>query len=370
VKLFDFIKSNAAPPPMMRAAAKGSLSVTPDEMIEILVFLIASPEFGTEARKTLAHWDEKSLLEVLSGGTASREVLDYFWAEASRHPRLLLALIENTAITERQLMALATVASREIVEAMLTCPRVRNSAHVLRAMEANGQLTPSELSDMVSPPAAEGSGPSPALDSDTEAAHQAWLQEHSVEIAAEAERAFQLADPDDSEKRLVTLAAVPATEAETFAAEIRAMPMPPEQRKLSALQKVTRMTVSERIKTAFGGDKEERSILIRDTSRVVQNAVLASPRLSDSEIEGFAANKTVQENVFRELARNRKFLKNYNVIRNLVNNPRCPLDIGLTLMKNLLVHDLYQLRFNKNVPDTLRKVAFKLHLEKKQATRK
>jgi len=110
------------------------------------------------------------------------------------------------------------------------------------------------------------------------------LEEHAGEIAAEQGKAFELVDPDDSEKEVALAAmAVPGSAAEQFAAEIRAMPVPPEQRKLSALQKITRMTVAERIKTAFGGDKEERSILIRDTSKVVQNAVLSSPRLSQAD---------------------------------------------------------------------------------------
>jgi len=68
--------------------------------------------------------------------------------------------------------------------------------------------------------------------------------------------------------------------------------------------------------------------------------------------------------VFREIARQRRFLKLYPVVRNLVTNPKCPLDVSLTLIKTLLVFDLKSLRHNKNVPDTIRKVAAKLYLEK------
>ena len=52
------------------------------------------------------------------------------------------------------------------------------------------------------------------------------------------------------------------------------------------------------------------------------------------------------------------------MVRNLVNNPRCPLDISLTLIKSLMIHDLKGLRHNKNVPDTIRKVAAKLYQDK------
>ena len=137
-----------------------------------------------------------------------------------------------------------------------------------------------------------------------------------------------------------------------------------EQKRLTVLQRVSKLNVGQRIKLGFIGGKEERALLIRDTARLVQNAVLASPKLTDAEAESFAASKNLQENVFREIARQRRFLKLYPVVRNLANNPRCPLDISLTLVKTLHVYDLKSLRHNKNVPDTIRKVAAKLYTEK------
>jgi hypothetical protein len=137
-----------------------------------------------------------------------------------------------------------------------------------------------------------------------------------------------------------------------------------EQKKLTILQKISRLKVGERIKLGFIGSREERSILIRDTARLVQNAVLNSPKLTDAEVETFAAAKNLQESVFREIARQRRFIKLYPVVRNLVNNPKCPLDISLTLIKTLMVHDLKSLRHSKSVPDTIRKIAAKLYQEK------
>ena len=61
-------------------------------------------------------------------------------------------------------------------------------------------------------------------------------------------------------------------------------------------------------------------------------------------------------------------MKNYTITRNLVYNPRTPLDVSLTLVKNLLAHDLKNLSDNKEVPDTIRKAAlrlFKQRMEKK-----
>ena len=68
--------------------------------------------------------------------------------------------------------------------------------------------------------------------------------------------------------------------------------------------------------------------------------------------------------MLRDIARAPKFKKNYLVMKALANNPRTPLDVSLTLMGNLMVNDLKNLSMNKNVPDTLRKVAMKRFKEK------
>ena len=125
-----------------------------------------------------------------------------------------------------------------------------------------------------------------------------------------------------------------------------------------------------RIQLAMKGSKEERSILIRDGTKVVALAVLDSPKVTDSEVENFANQKNVLEVVLRGITMKRRFAKNYSVTRNLVFNPRTPLDASLGLMKNLLVHDLKNLSGNKEVSDTIRKLALKMFKQKVDANKK
>jgi hypothetical protein len=63
-------------------------------------------------------------------------------------------------------------------------------------------------------------------------------------------------------------------------------------------------------------------------------------------------------------------MKNYNVVRNLVANPRTPLDISLGLMKNILVADLRNLSSNKEVSETVRKLALKMFKQKSEPSKK
>jgi len=141
-----------------------------------------------------------------------------------------------------------------------------------------------------------------------------------------------------------------------------------EERRNSPLQKIGKLDIKGRITLAMRGSKEERGILIRDSTKLVALAVLDSPKVSDGEVEKFALQKNVLEAVLRAIPMRRKFAKNYNITRNLVQNPRTPLDLSLGLMKNLLVHDLKNLSGNKEVSDTIRKMAlrmFKQKVEKK-----
>lgn len=135
------------------------------------------------------------------------------------------------------------------------------------------------------------------------------------------------------------------------------------------LQKIGRMPVGDKINTALMGSQEERAILVRDSNKLVARAVLQSPKLSDQEIESVAMMKNVSEEVLRLIAINRKFLRSYAVARNLVNNPKSPIDVGLPLVTRLNGRDLKELSKNKNVAEVLRAAAFKLVKQKEEANR-
>jgi len=143
-QMFDLIKQSAVPAAMMRSAAKGALSVPAEEMIEILVYLTRNPVFGQQAAMTLASWDEAATLKAVSG-SAPQEVLDYFWAEINRRPKLMPALIENPRISEENLVHSAANGSREFLEMLKASPRAQASTPVLEAMLENPRIRPNEI---------------------------------------------------------------------------------------------------------------------------------------------------------------------------------------------------------------------------------
>ena len=212
-----------------------------------------------------------------------------------------------------------------------------------------------------------------------------YLQEHAQDIAAEGDKPFQAIGgtfdlltpeyfheeeaaqapmPDES----VMPAAATAAHATSHAAHPHQPKTPPQRQ--NTMQKINSLDVKGRIQLALKGNKEERSILIRDGTKVVALAVLEAPKLADGEVEKFASQKNVLEAVLRQIPLKRRFMKNYIVVRNLVANPRTPLDLGLGLMKNLLAQDLKNLSSNKEVSETIRKLALKMYKQKMEAANK
>ncbi len=127
------------------------------------------------------------------------------------------------------------------------------------------------------------------------------------------------------------------------------------------IQRLAKMTVAQRVQFAMKGGSEARRTLIRDNNKVVQRAVLQSPRLTDQEVEAFASMSSLTDEILRLIANNRNFRKNYTVVRNLINNPKTPIDVSLHMLPILNPIDLKRLTTNKNIPETLRTSANKLH---------
>jgi hypothetical protein len=135
------------------------------------------------------------------------------------------------------------------------------------------------------------------------------------------------------------------------------------------IEKINRMTVVEKIKAALTGNMETRSLLIRDSNKMISRAVLQSPKISDQEAEGYAAAKNVSEEVLRLIAGNRKFMKTYVVMRALINNPRAPIDVTMPLIARMSDRDLKGLSLNRNVPEVIRGLAIKAIKQKEEATK-
>jgi hypothetical protein len=406
-RMIELIRASAVPATLMTAAAKGALAVPPQEMIEILVYLADHNKvFSDQARLTLAGWDMRMSQAAASAPETSKEVLAYLIAPKNLRPALLPALLENPSVSEAALVELASAGSREVVEAMLKSSRVQDSKAVRESLLSNPNLTKAEADGLTTKAAhsePEASAPSepPAVPATTEdvlpqsqdevatvdtvldEGVTAYLTEHASEIAAAGDQVFQpiggfYEDFVPGAEEPLAEAPVASTVEAPAPAPAPTKKAPPgkkahlshQEERGSALQKIAKLDIKGRIQLAMKGNKEERSLLIRDGTKIVALAVLDSPKIGDAEAERFASQKNVLEAVLRAIPMKRRFAKHYGIVRNLVFNPRTPLDVSLGLMKNILVHDLRNLAGNKEVSETVRKLALKMFKQKMDTSKK
>ena len=127
----------------------------------------------------------------------------------------------------------------------------------------------------------------------------------------------------------------------------------------TALQRLQKLNVPQKVQRATKGSREERAILIRDPNKMISLAVLSSPKLTISEVEAFARAGNVAEECLRTIAFCRAWMKNYNVVVALTRNPKTPVGISMNLIARLSEKDLRTLSTDRNVPDVLRVTARK-----------
>jgi hypothetical protein len=150
--------------------------------------------------------------------------------------------------------------------------------------------------------------------------------------------------------------------------------MPPptpeqEQKRQNMTQRVLKMSVAEKIKLATLGNREARTLLLRDSNRLVSLAAAQSPRITDGEILGLANSKTASADVLRYIYESRDFLKVYALRAALVRNPKVPLPTALKFLPTLQEKDIKELSRDRNVPATVQAQAKAWMMKREQASK-
>ena len=130
--------------------------------------------------------------------------------------------------------------------------------------------------------------------------------------------------------------------------------------RISLIRRIMYMNAKDRVKLARKGDREARSILIRDPNRVVASAVINNPRISDQEAENIASMRTVSDEVLRLMASNRGWARSYSITHNLARNPRTPIPTVINMLPRIRTKDLQHLSQNRNISEAVRRQALRL----------
>jgi hypothetical protein len=382
------IISGAAPHQARVAAARGLLPLAQADLLEVLVALRASDEseIASAATSTLEAQEPESLLAVASSNDTSPTVLNYLAARSSagRSVHEAVTLNVNTpdegiaqlagATADGSLLELISINQQRlirapaIIDAIINNPartpeaerRARETRVEFFEKERGAQQIIGELRARGLPAAAEFLEASETIGADeTFTAEDAWLIASHIEVAD--------ADIDDSWLGLERLEEFFEETFEQRAANAERVinetqtenkDLPPER--VALIRRIMLMTVKDRVKLAIKGDREARTILIRDSNKVVASAVVHNPRVTENEIEAIAAMRTVSDEVLRLISLNRAWARSYTIIHNLARNPRTPIATAITILTRIRTKDLQQITQNRNVSEAVRRQAYRL----------
>lgn len=295
------------------AVCTGGVTLSGPERAEILAVLAMDESEGVSQRaaELLTKVAAENFLEAASLPDAAPALLHYCAANLASAPGIADTLAKNTACPASALEKVAGHLSSEGIQAVLDNPeRLSSSAKLVDALAASPNATAEQRGTL------------------------AELRKGAPE-AGELKDAVEGAEPDPEKRRTL-------------------------------LQRLATMTVLDRVKLALTGGREERIVLIRDPNKVVQRCVLQSPRLTDVEVESFAAMTTLTAEILRIIANNRQWMKNYSIVKNLIFNSKTPLDISMHQLARLTPRDLKVLSMSKSVPETLRSMAAKMVVKRNE----
>jgi regulator of extracellular matrix RemA (YlzA/DUF370 family) len=378
------ILDGSAPRQAQLAAAGGLLPLPQADLLEVLVALreAEDAEIAAAAKETLESQDTEDLLAAAKSDETSTKVLDYLAIFSKAGRPVYEAVILNNRTSDEAVAKLASatadsslleliafnqqrlVRSPEIIDAILANSD-RSAEAERRARETQKEFFEKERGAQQIAQELRARGKSAAAEFFESAETQglsfedAWLIAEHIEVSD--------ADLDNSwlpaERYEELTAETPEEHAANFKRVVEheriEMGEVPAER-VSLIRRIMFMNARDRMKLAMKGDREARSILIRDSNRVVATAVINNPRVTDQEVENIAAMRTVADEVLRLIALNRAWARSYVIIHNLVRNPRTPIPTVISTLPRIRTKDLHHLSLNRNVSEAVRRQALRL----------
>lgn len=126
------------------------------------------------------------------------------------------------------------------------------------------------------------------------------------------------------------------------------------------------MGIGEKIKMALSGDKEWRSILVKDANKLVSGSVIKNPRITDAEVLTLVKSGIQNDEIMRLICANKEWIKNYNIRKALISNNRTPVQNAMRYLDSMGEKDLASFAKSKNISSVISTMAKRILLNKKK----
>jgi hypothetical protein len=340
--LLKSVLSGTASRTVRMLAARGLAPIPPNQMLETLVALLGDndDELAEQARRTLAGWSEDEITTQLRDHKCAPTVLKYFATEHVSDSVINTAIM-NPAIPGELVESIALTVTPSVLETILeNRARIVEFPGILRNIKLNPSLTP-ELRLVVQ-------------EIETE-----FFSGKKTEYVVE-----RTAEPGDVPKA----DEIPEFDFLPDDLSLEDIPQDAEARQAMVHTRLAKMSFRDKLRYALFGNREIRTMLVRDSNREVARTVLRSPKITENEIESIAAMRSVAEDILREIGNSNQWTKSYGVVQNLVKNPKTPPAIAQRLLSRLHSNDLMLLTRDRSVSDAVRHNAVRTLKQRTSAT--
>lgn len=342
--VIGLIESGAYPREVVATIARGFLPLAQEELIPILAYLAGTgdPEIAGDARTSLHDIPSRAIAEFAAREDADPTHLVRL-LDATGDALVLESLIRNRNVPDPAVVELARRADARVQEVI-----VINHARILRAPEILDALLGN-----------------PTITADTRRRVHEAREEFFTKKARLAEEAEpEILDiPLDPISDLLERAE--AQEEAAAPATLTLTEMEKRDERLSAVwSRLSFMSVAEKVRLAFRGDRTIRMLLVRDRNKLICSAVMRNPRMSEQEVEAIAGMRNVDDEVLRILGSRRDWIGKYKIMLTLVRNPKAPVGVVLPFINRLTLRDLKGLKDDKGVQQVVRETARKVYLSR------
>ena len=388
------VVGGTAPRPAQLAAARGVLPLPQSDLLEVLVALSQNndAELAENAQNTLAAQDLNELENTIKSTEIAPQVLAYFAVQENLSPTIQETILTNPKTPDKAIVQFARktqkgellellsfnqqllIRSPQIMEAIIANP-FRTAEAERRAAEVKREFFEKTRGAQQIANELRAQGKTAAAEFIEQAEFSQDLDSTSADSDLSLKDAILLAShievPDsETDDSWLSLEYIEEFYEETeeqresivnkILGELSAEDDEISGERISMINRIMRMGMKDRVKLAMKGDREARNILIRDPNRIVSQAVINNPRITDQEVEKIAAMRSAPEDVLRQISVNRAWARNYTTVHNLARNPRTPIANVIGIITRLQLKDLNALTKNRNVSDAVRRQALRI----------
>ena len=350
------------PKPLKLMAAKGALPLPPETLILVWYQLSfeTDPDITAAVAETVASFDA-GILANLAAHDFPESVLDWL-AKSTTDETVLEKIILNPKTHDATLMDLAAIASRNTVDLIAENQvRILRSPEIIEKIYLNPAARMATVDKLIAL-AREHQIEFASLKALQEAMQtkdfvddKPGLSDEEFEAVLAQSSKESAAEKTDSDENLRDLKPIEDTTEESTEEA---------QHRLTRSQIIDRMNAPQRVRLALMGSREDRSILLRDTRRIVYMSVIKNPKMSLGEVGSIASSKSMPDEIIGYIAQRRDWIRYYPIVVALVNNPKCPLSESVGMMRQLRLNDLKNLQRSKSIPAQLARQAQMLYRQK------